>query len=367
MGPEETQGEDFSAEDLAHLKSEEGDDKGADKTQDAASTEDADADKGKVSHASDDDGDKGSTLATGADSEDDKKAEEKRQEETAASKAEQVKQLREQIATYFAAGDKKVYKQELRRLERLGIDDPAKLYGLWREAEGKLTSGGLIKVPGKDAKEEEVKAFQKALGWAEKPEEMFKEIKLENDAVIGEADRPMMQGFLEAVHGATSAQDYVNKAANWYYKTQEDAAAQLDESDDAFRRESETALKDDLGPAFKRKINAIATLFASTPGGADDKNEGSLFHRVVHGRTADGRLIGDDPDVTRFLIGLVDEVNPMATVVEDGAGAPGAQARLDEIRALRKTDKRKYYSEPIQQEELRLIAALEKNQNRARS
>lgn len=311
---------------------------------------------------------KAKTIASGADTEADDKAAEEAAAKAAAQKVDPnqlTDELRKMIAEHYAAGDKKLEAKELKRLER--IKDIKSLWGMYREMESKFTSGGLIKKPGKDAKPEEVAEFQKALGWAEKPEDMLKEIKLENDAVIGEADKPALGAFLAAVHGATSAQEFVSRAANWYYKTQEEAAARLDEADDAARRESEKLLKEEFGPAYSRRTNAIAALFATAPGGPDANNPASLYHRLVFGRTADGRLIGNDPDVVRFLVSLVDEINPAATVTEDGdMSGKSVEAELAELRALRKTDPKKYWSEAVQRRELELIAVRDKIRERAR-
>lgn len=271
---------------------------------------------------------------------------------------------REKMAEFAAAGDAKEKDRLLKQLGR--YVDPAAIFGKTRELESKFSAGGLIKVPGKDAKPEEIAAYQKALGWSEKPEEMFDQIKLDNEAVLGDADKPVVQSFLQAVHGATSAQDFLNRAINWNFKQQEDRAAEMDEADDTFRRESERALKDELGPAFQRTRNAIAPLFATAPGGTDTKNENALITRILGGRTTDGRIIGNDPDVIRWLAGMAHEVNPAATVTEDGdQSGKTIEAELAEIRALQKTDSKKYWSDAVQKRELELIAAQQKIQARA--
>jgi len=300
------------------------------------------------------------SIATGGDTEAEDKAKEPEK-----AKPYWPDNWREKMAEHYSAGDKKLYDKELRRLQR--ITDPASVYGVFREAEGKLTSGGLIKIPGKDAKPEEIAEYHKAMGVPEKPEDYFKDIKLDNGAVIGEADKPLVDGFAQAVHKSGATPAFVNAALNWYYGQQEQQAAAMDEADDTFRRESERALKDEFGPTFKRKTNAIASVFATAPGGTDVANEKGLYARLMGGRTADGKLIGNDPDMVRFLVGLAHEINPVATVVEDGVGSKGAETRLAELKALRKTNSKAYWSEPIQREEAELIAALEKEKSRARA
>lgn len=87
------------------------------------------------------------------------KVEETKVEETKTEevKTEEVKDepfwkddWRQKIAEHASAGNKKAYDKEMKRLER--FTDPSALYGQYREAEAKLTSGTLMKVPGKDRK-----------------------------------------------------------------------------------------------------------------------------------------------------------------------------------------------------------------------
>jgi hypothetical protein len=282
----------------------------------------------------------GKTIASGADSEADDKA----TAEATPAKVDPndlTDDLRKLIAAHYAAGDKKAEAKELKRLER--VKDIKSLWGSFREMEAKFTSGGLVKVPAKDAKPEDVKAFHAALGVPEKPEGYMEHIKLESGAVIGEADKPMLSSFTEALHKAGAPPAAVNAAANWYYQRQEQMAADMEEADEAFRREAEKTLKEELGAAFRRQTNAISSLFATAPGGADDKNPKALYARLVHGRTADGKVIGNDPEVMRWLISMVNEVNPAATVVEDGRqNGKSIDDEIKEIKDIMRTDRRRY-------------------------
>ena len=271
---------------------------------------------------------------------------------------------REKVAEHIAAGDKKAYDKELRRLQR--VTDPAGIYGNYRELDNRLNGGGLIKVPGKDATPEEIADYHKALGVPEEAKDYLDNVQLQNGAVIGDADKPMLEGVLTAVHKAGATQPVVDAMVNWYYSLQEEQAAELDETDDAFQRESENVLKEELGPAFKRSINAIAPLFAIAPGGSDVSNDESLYARLMGGRMADGRVIGNDPDMVRFLIGLAHEVNPAATVTEDGdQSGKTIDGELAEIQKLRTENPKKYWSESVQTRELELITAQQKLQAKA--
>jgi hypothetical protein len=320
----------------------------------ASGAGDAQADKGDP---------KGKTIATGADAE----AEAKAKEDKAAEEHKPYwpDDWREKLAEYKSAGDKKLYKKELDILKR--YTGPEGIYGSKRDGDTRFSEGGLIKVPGKDAKEEEIKEFQKVLGWTEKPEEMLDRIVLADGAVLGDDDKPVLKEFLAAVYGATSAAEFASKATNWHLARQEQAAADMDDADDEFRRESETAIKEEWGPAFKRRSNAIGSIFATAPGGVDVKNEDGLFARLMGGRMADGKRVGNDPDMLRWLDSIRGEINPAASVVEDGAGTQSVEAELEKIKGLRKTDPQKYWANDTQKREQELYAALEKIQVRQRA
>lgn len=271
---------------------------------------------------------------------------------------------REKMAEYAAAGDGKEKDRLLRQLGR--YVDPAAIFAKTRELESKFSAGGLIKIPGKDATSEEIADFHKALGVPEKADDYIENIHLDNGAVIGDADKPLLDSMLNVAHKAGATQPVVDAVVNWYYATQEEQAADLDESDDTFRRESESALKEEFGPTYRRHVNAIGSLFTGTPGGADINNSNSFYARLMGGRFTDGQVIGNDPDMFRFLSWAVQEINPAATITEDGdQGGKSIDEELKEIQKLHKEDEKKYWSNEVQSRELELIAAKQKLQARA--
>ena len=272
----------------------------------------------------------------------------------------------DKVAEHAGAGDAKAVKKEVARLKRLGVDPPG-LYGLYRDLESKFTGGGLVKVPGKEASEEDIAAYHKAIGVPDKKEDYFENITLESGAVIGEADKPIVDAFAEKMHEAGASQPIMDAAVGWYLANQEEQAADLDQSDDTFRRESETALKEEMGATFNRKTNAIAGLFSTAPGGTDLENEEALYGRLLGGRMADGKLIGDDPDMVRFLVSMAHEMNPSAMVVEDGdQTGKSVDSEIKDIEKIMKTDKREYFKNH-EARYLELIEAREKIQARARA
>lgn len=264
--------------------------------------------------------------------------------EAAAAKPYWPDDWRVKMAEHASAGDKKLYEKELKRLESMA--DPTQVYGSYRSIENTWASRKFIKLPGDDSKPEDLAEFHKALGVPEKPEDYLKSVKLDNGAVIGDADKPVIEAFTQAVHKAGAPPQVVSAALNWYFQQQESQAAALDEADDSFKREAMTALKEQHGPAFQRKVRATASLFNATSGGPDAKNEKSFYARLLGGRTADGRIIGDDPEFNNWLIGLAQEVNPAMTVVEDGdQSGKSIDSEIKDIENIMRTDRPRYNKE----------------------
>src|SRR3990167_6153475 len=148
---------------------------------------------------------------------------------------------RQKAAEHISAGDKKLIEKELRRLEK--ISDPSALYASYRAMENTWASRNFVRLPGKDAKPEEVAEYHKALGVPDTPEGYFKDLKLDNGLILGETDKPIADAFANAVHKAGAPPSVVKAGIEWYLKHDEEQAAALDEADESFRRTSEQTLK----------------------------------------------------------------------------------------------------------------------------
>lgn len=265
---------------------------------------------------------------------------------------------REKMAEVASAGDQKAYAKELKRLEKFAT--PADVFTAYRAIENTWSSRNFVKLPGKDAKPEEIAEYNKAMGVPDTPEDYLKNIQLPDGMVLGDWDMPAAKSFAEVAHKVGAPPSVVAATIGWYLKTQEEQAAALDESDDSFKRTAEQALKNEYGNGYRRYMNNISTLFSAAPGGADINNENSVYARLLGGRTADGKIIGDDPDVTRFLVNLANNLNPAGTVVEDAdPSGKSIDTEIAEIEKVMRTDRRKYDKElaPRYQE---LIAARDK-------
>lgn len=272
---------------------------------------------------------------------------------------------RQKMAEHAGAGDPKAVARELKRLER--ITDPTAVFGMYREMESKFSEGGLVKIPGKKASEEEIKAYHKALGVPEEPKGYVENLKLPNGVTLGEQDKALASDFATAMHKAGAPQAVMDQAMAWYFANEEARAAEVDRQDDENKITSAKALKEEMGGAFQRNINAMSSLFAYAPGGSDVGNDKALINRLLAGRMADGRIIGDDPDMIRFLVSVAKEVNPVASVVDMADGSSkGVDDEIADIEKLMRSDRRAYDKDTKKQARyLELLEARSKHRARA--
>jgi hypothetical protein len=273
---------------------------------------------------------------------------------------------REKIAEHASAGDKKAFDKAMRSLKR--YDSPALIFSKARELESVFSDGNLIKKPGKDASEDDVKAFRKALEVPDEPKGYLEHIKLANGAVIGDFDKPIVEYFAEAAHRGGMQPAAFNELINAYYARDEELAAELDQADENFMRESMAALKEEYGAKVPRYQAAAESLFAMyAPGGNDKDNPESLLSQVRSARLPNGRLLGDDPKWNKFFFSLANEINPAVTVTEGGdQTGKGVEAELAEIRKVMRDDRRRYNKDPNMQKRFsELLDAQQKIQARA--
>lgn len=281
----------------------------------------------------------------------------------AETQTEQVKPVwpedwRERMAAHVGGADEKAVAKELKRLQRL--TDPNALYSSYRELDGRFSEGGLIKLPGKDAKPEDVQAFHKAMGVPEKPDDYIGKLKLGDGQVLGDDDKPIFEAIAKPAHAAGVTPAQLSAVTAAFLAQREEQAAKQFQDDETFRGESMKKLSELWGESRKANIAAISTLFAEAPGGSNPDAEGGLMNRVLGGRTSDGRVIGDDPDIVAWLAQMARLVNPAATLIPSGSG-PNAKSIDDEIADIETfmhTNRADYFKDDAKQARYRdLIAA----------
>ena len=236
----------------------------------------------------------------------------------------------------LAGEDAKLAKQ----LER--FDSPAAFAKSFKEAQAKIAAGGAKAALPENATPEQLAAYRADNGIPEAAGAY--EVSPPNGIQFGEADAAALDSFKAAAHAAHLPQGQFDQMIGWYAQEQERALAAQAEADAGFQGEAQTALKQEWGPEFNRNIAATQNFLAShAPEGLAD--------RLLGGRMADGRRVGDDPKMLAFLARAARELNPMGSVVPAGTANPG-QAIGEELATLRKEmrDQRSdYWRDPAKQ------------------
>lgn len=231
-----------------------------------------------------------------------------------------------------------------------------------REAQDKIRSGQTKDELPKDATDEQKAAWRERNGIPDKPEGYLE--KLPEGLVIGEADKPLAESFLQAAHEQNMPPEMVGMALDWYYKTQEgQTAAQVQADADAWKS-AEDQLRSEWGEEYRLNSNSLsAFLDATAPEGVED------FKAALFGaRLPDGTKLGGNPAMLKWLLGVANEINP-AGFTAPGSGTSQLSAVEDEIGTIEKTmreNPQKYYGDQKMQDRYReLLDAQEKLSSRA--
>ena len=174
-----------------------------------------------------------------------------------------------------------------------------------------------------DATTEEVATWRTENGIPSSPEEY--DISLPDGLVIGETDKPLVDGFLKNAHEANMTPAQVKQSLAWYYAEQDRQREALTERDIQNRSESEEMLRAEWGADYKRNATIANQFLDSAPKGLKD--------RIMGARLADGSPMGNDPQFLNFLVNMSREMNPVASVMP-GSGGNVMQAMEAEISAL---------------------------------
>jgi hypothetical protein len=214
----------------------------------------------------------------------------------------------------------------------------------------------------KDATPEQVADWRKANGVPEKSADYGNALALPAGIVLGEADRPIAESFFTAAHEAGLPQPAVNAALDWYFRFQEQQEIARRDADTTVYDKTLGELRQEWGAAdFQRNTNAIGAVVAPI---INKQGEG-LFDQLVNARLPDGTRLGDHAGVTRALVDLALEINPVArTTPADAANSrKSIGSRMEEIKALMSgpdANEKYWGNEAVQKEYRDLLAAEER-------
>ena len=207
---------------------------------------------------------------------------------------------------------------------------------------------------------EQLNAWRAERGIPVEPDGYFENIP--GGIVIGDEDKELAGTFAKSMHEIDAPPEFVHKALAWHQQLKEQQAAQLQQEDTKFRVESEDALRAEWGPEYRPHLNGIHALI-DTYGTPDVKT------KFFAARTAEGRPLGDDPDVLRFLAGVSREINPHGAVtLTEGQNMSTAiseeKAQLEKEMADTKGRQYDYWRNPAKQDRYRTLLEIEEKAQR---
>lgn len=249
----------------------------------------------------------------------------------------------------LAGGDEKLVKRAQR------YASPRDVWNALVAAQNRISSGELKSVLPKDAKPEEIAAWRAENGIPETPD------KYELPAEVAKGvDKGTLETFTKVAHAHNLPATTVQAVIEW---SKADATRRRDElttADQTFRQESEDALRAAWGNDFRSNLNMIDALLATAPP--------ELTAQLAGARLANGKPLGADPMVMKWLAQMAREINPPTTLVGVGAGDIGAsiETELAKIKEFRRTNRKAYMKdEAMQQRERDLLDAQIKAKGKA--
>jgi len=218
----------------------------------------------------------------------------------------------------IANGDEKI-------LAQLGrYASPTDIWNKAKALETRISSGelkALTPFP-ENGSDEQKAAWRSENGIPEKAADY--EIKLPEGMVIGDADQPLIDSFLEFAHEKNLSTDAVDTAVNWYFAAQEAQATQREELDKEVQQANTDLLRAEYGENYRPVINGVKNLFASFPDGVGEA--------LMQARLADGTPLASDAGVIKAFAQLAHEINPVTTLM--GGGTSNMESINDEINKL---------------------------------
>lgn len=231
----------------------------------------------------------------------------------------------------IAGEDQKTFKE----LER--VPDLKALHKLFVDNRNALRDSGRIKHPGKDATDEDRKAFAKAIGVPDKADGYKIDLKtlLPDGMELDETDNKNLKQITELLYaegGMSASPETVRSAHKLYIALKESEIATQLANQEATKKATETALRSEWGASYKANMDfangAVSALF----GGDEAVDE------VLNWTRDDGSRLGDNATFMKAMMaaGRALAIDPVfAASMNMHGDAKTTDQRIQEIQAYR--------------------------------
>jgi hypothetical protein len=198
-------------------------------------------------------------------------------------------------------------------------------------ARDKIASGQTRQLLKADASPEEVAEFRAANDIPASPAEY--DTALPDGLVIGEADKPLVEGFLKTAHEKNWPKGTVKEGLAWYYSEQNRQAEAWHVADDAGKKAVEADLRQEYGAEYPKYVR-VANDFMSAAGP-------EFANSLMQARMPDGTLVGSNPAAVRWLVNTALKLEPLATITPAANSTSLATAQTELAGLIKESGDRK--------------------------
>jgi hypothetical protein len=198
-------------------------------------------------------------------------------------------------------------------------------------ARDKIASGQTRQPLKADASPEEVAEYRAANDVPATPAEY--DTSLPDGLVIGEADKPLIEGFLKHAHDNNLPKNVVKQNLAWYYSEQNRQAEAQYQRDAEGKKAVEADLREEFGGEYKRYVKVADEFMLQ--GGEEFRDA------LMQARMPDGTLVGANPTAIRWLVNTALSINPLATVTPAANSTSLATAQTELAGLIKESGDRK--------------------------
>lgn len=210
----------------------------------------------------------------------------------------------------LAGDDKKL----LSRLERM--KDPKDVLNAWRAIEVDMSSGKLAKKLPTHYTAEELADFKKSNGIPDKAEGY--DTNIGGGIVWGETDKAHIDNFTQYALDHNMTPEEVKRGLGWWAQYQESLVGQQDEVDSNNANLAQNELRAMWGGNVNRNLTFVKNMFEGEKGTWSD---------FVNARGPDGKRLGDNPTIMKFMFQKFQEADPQAVDLPGNGAAPADPAK----------------------------------------
>ena len=224
---------------------------------------------------------------------------------------------------------------------------PADLGKSYREAQATISAGNTSNPLPENATDEDLSIWRQENGLPSEGKGYLE--SLPDGLVIGDDDKPLVEGFMDTLLGVNATPEIAHAALGWYNDFQEQQTLAEAELDASNKQACDDELREQWGTEYRANSN-LATAFIERNFGEKSRDA------FINGRDGEGKAWMHNAELMDSMANAMRMIDPRAQVVANG-GDP--QKTLDEeigqIEQLMRDDRPAYNKDEKKQARLRKL------------